>query len=178
MNIQRTPQAAKSKALGNRQASLGSTLGSIPGQIGALFSLPGQQAKSAQAAQDARSMFARAQGAGAQRQSFASSFPSQNALQASQGDDPIGYPIELPPPPITVEPPDEPPVEPPFPGPGPGPGPRYGNQRLQETNPVGGVRSFKKGGKVEKTGLAYLHKGERVITAKSEALRSKLKHKK
>jgi hypothetical protein len=39
-------------------------------------------------------------------------------------------------------------------------------RRLREELAAKGLKGFKKGGKVKKTGLAKVHKGERVLTAK------------
>lgn len=43
--------------------------------------------------------------------------------------------------------------------------PQFSGRGQAPTAPVPGVQSFKKGGKVRRTGLAYLHKGETVISA-------------
>lgn len=39
------------------------------------------------------------------------------------------------------------------------------------------VKSYKKGGKIEKNGLAYLHKGEKVVTASKVKALAKMKSK-
>jgi hypothetical protein len=43
------------------------------------------------------------------------------------------------------------------------------NAALREELRQKGLKGFKKGGKVKKTGLAKVHKGERVLTAKQAA---------
>ncbi len=41
---------------------------------------------------------------------------------------------------------------------------RERKRTVEETEPAGGVASFRRGGPVRKTGLALLHKGEHILT--------------